>query len=130
MCEVLSNYHKSYLRYGATCEKKHTPVLVTKSCNSRSFNFIFTKKYTDHMTIIRNNFIKFQDIWMIHSQVTGYGVRCLRRTDGHQNLYTIIRPDKILTSDGRIKTCITNRPPKTGKKYISLWSTHEYLKIF
>ena len=58
------------MRYDATCEKKYTPNLVTKCRNSKSLNLIFTKKYTDHLTIIRNNYIKFHEIWISLSQVT------------------------------------------------------------
>ena len=99
MCKVLSNNQEKFLRYGATCEKKHTPVLVTKCRNSKSFNLIFTKKYTDHLTIMRNNYLKFHEIWISRSQVTVrhvYAGQTDGRTDtGH--LYTIIRTVKILT---------------------------------
>ena len=51
--------------------RKNTPCFrTTKSCNSKSFNPIFTKKYTDHLTIIRNNYYKFHEIWISCFQVT------------------------------------------------------------
>ena len=50
--------------------KKNTPILVTKSCNLNSFNLIFIKKYTDHLTIIKHNHIKFQGIRISCSPVT------------------------------------------------------------
>ena len=69
--------------------KNHTHVLLTKSRNSKSFNIIFTKKYTDRLTIIKNNCIKFHEIWMSRSQVTARHVyagqrdeQTERRTDG------------------------------------------------
>ena len=55
------------------------------------------KKYTDRLTTIRNNYVKFHEIWISGSQVT---VLKDRQTDGQTNaghLYTIIRPVKIVT---------------------------------
>ena len=50
--------------------KIHTPVLLIKSRNSKSLNPIFTKKYTDRLTIIRHIYLKFHEIWISGFQVT------------------------------------------------------------
>ena len=107
MCKVLNNNHNSFLRYGATCEKNTPTVLVIKSRNSKSY-LIFTKTYTDRLTIIRNNYVKFHKIWISVFQVTVRHVdaekadrqtnggrtegRTDRRTDRH--LYTISQTDR------------------------------------
>ena len=104
MCKVLSNNQESFLRYSATCEKKHTPVLVTKCHKSKSLNLIITKKYTDHLTIIRNNCIKFHEIWISRSQVTVrhvYAGQTDRRTDGHRTF--VYHNTSRQNFDGRIK---------------------------
>ena len=93
-------------------KKKHTPVLVTKCRNSKSLNLIFTKKYTDHLTIIRNNYIKFHEIWISRSQVTVRHVyagqtdgttdrRYDGQTDGHRTF--IYHNTSRQNFDGRIK---------------------------
>ena len=50
--------------------KNSHPCFSYKSCNSKSLNPIFTKKYTDLLTIIRNNNVKFHEILISGSQVT------------------------------------------------------------
>ena len=82
-------------------KKKHTPVLVTKCRNSKSCNLIFTKKYTDHFTIIRNNYVKFHEIWISRSQVTVRHVYA-GQTDGHRTF--VYHNTSRQNFDGRIKT--------------------------
>ena len=65
-------------------QKKHTPVLFTMCLNSKSFNPIFTKKYTDHLTIIRNNYNKFH----LDKSFSSYSATCLRRTDRQTDGWT------------------------------------------
>ena len=67
MCKVLSNNHNSFWDT-VQREKKHPFILITKIHNLKSFNLIFTKKYTDQLTIIRNDFINLElqcDMWKI-----------------------------------------------------------------
>ena len=85
MCVVLSN--NRLLKYMAWHVKKHTLVLVIKSCNSKSLNLIFTKKYTDRLTFIRNNYVyvswNLDDMWF-----SSYCVTCGRHTD-HRRMMDI-----------------------------------------
>ena len=104
MFKVLSHNQELFLRYGATCEKKDTPVLVTKCRNSKSFNLIYTKKYTNHLIIIRNNCIKFHEIWISCFQVTVRHVYA-GQTDGHRTF--VYHNTSHQNFDRRIKTiCI------------------------
>ena len=104
--------------------------------NSKRFNLIFTKKYTDHLTIIRNNFIKFHEIWISRSQVTVrhvYAGQTDGRTDGHRTF--VYHNTSRQNFDGRIK--IAQPQTNCNKRYlgkirsigISYWSYKKSTKI-
>ena len=110
MWKVFIHYHKSFLRYNA-CDtfkngvpKKHTPVLVTQSRNSISFNIISTKSW-QIVWPSRNSSVKYHEIWIGSFELCCDMFTLYRQThgqiDGHRRF--VCHYTSSQNFDGRIK---------------------------